>query len=433
MHYLDLNHSIHYSSIQLNDPLNDFEDGEISLNQMEEGEVEDYNQKTDAKVEAIRSGYQEIVKEFTKRKSSKNTLQKIWNVLFEKNIFPQNLMQMIQEAADSEKNIYFPIKTQKETYYLGFDKKTQKVELLLLGELIGKGSFSKVFAIQNIFNCTQEVIKEASSTVKARKEVEHSYKLLTNLHSQGRLWGIQAPDRCIGYFKIDAKQISFGSITEKYDTDYMNHIKQEVSSYQERLTEMHQLLGGLKLLHESGHVHGDLKPDNVLLQLTQEVLNLADFGGARQVEPPIPIHTLKAYSRSFTPHYCSPNDFTWANKLAALGEYKELVELEKKRDVFSIGYILYMALENKEPFDKYTKDEFHFPVLSSFQPFKNKIPTDLKNLIQQMLHADYRKRPTSTEVFEKYKAFLEKNHSTELFQINQRIFKDYGGASFTLF
>ena len=50
---------------------------------------------------------------------------------------------------------------------------------------------------------------------------------------------------------------------------------------------MHQLLRGLAYCHSKKSLHGDLKPENLMLDSTKLLLKLADFGSARAFGVPL--------------------------------------------------------------------------------------------------------------------------------------------------
>jgi serine/threonine protein kinase len=46
---------------------------------------------------------------------------------------------------------------------------------------------------------------------------------------------------------------------------------------------IYQILKGLKYLHENNVIHRDLKPGNILMDITQKHFKIADFGVATEV------------------------------------------------------------------------------------------------------------------------------------------------------
>jgi eukaryotic-like serine/threonine-protein kinase len=90
------------------------------------------------------------------------------------------------------------------------------------------------------------------------------------------------------------------------------------------------VLEGVQTLHRIGIVHRDLKPENVLMD--HQIPKISDFGLARS-------HRLKPITQSIdvkgTPHYMSPEQFT------------DFKRADQRADVFSLGKILFEAVEGK--------------------------------------------------------------------------------------
>ncbi|MCB2216944.1 MAG: protein kinase [Desulfobulbaceae bacterium] len=90
------------------------------------------------------------------------------------------------------------------------------------------------------------------------------------------------------------------------------------------------LLTGVIALHDSGIVHRDLKPENILMD--QDTPKIADFGLARS-------HSLQPVTQSMdvkgSPHYMSSEQFF------------NLKRADQRADVYSLGKILFEAIEGK--------------------------------------------------------------------------------------
>ena len=90
------------------------------------------------------------------------------------------------------------------------------------------------------------------------------------------------------------------------------------------------VLEGVLALHRIGIVHRDLKPENILMD--HQTPKIADFGLARS-------HRLKSVTQSIdvkgTPQYMSPEHFS------------DFKRADQRADVFSLGKILYEAVEGK--------------------------------------------------------------------------------------
>ncbi|MGH8217809.1 MAG: protein kinase domain-containing protein [Steroidobacteraceae bacterium] len=100
------------------------------------------------------------------------------------------------------------------------------------------------------------------------------------------------------------------------------------------LRYLEQIARSLDVVHTAGIFHRDLKPPNVMLRETDEVV-LIDFGLARNVQGELAI-TRKGVLRG-SPYYMSPEQ--------ALGE-----KLDARTDLYSLGIIFYEMLTGKKPY-----------------------------------------------------------------------------------
>lgn len=99
------------------------------------------------------------------------------------------------------------------------------------------------------------------------------------------------------------------------------------------LRYLEQIARGLHVVHEAGITHRDLKPPNVMLRESDEIV-LIDFGLARTA------NTLQSTRKGVlrgSPYYMSPEQ--------ALGE-----ELDARTDLYSLGIIFYEMLTGRKPY-----------------------------------------------------------------------------------
>jgi tetratricopeptide (TPR) repeat protein len=143
----------------------------------------------------------------------------------------------------------------------------------------------------------------------------------------------------------------------------------------EALDIVHQVASGLGKAHESGIVHRDIKPGNIMLTRDGHV-KLVDFGVAKLTGQTA---VTKTGARVGTVGYMSPQQ--------ALGE-----ELDPRSDVFSLGVVLYELLAGHLPF----RGEHEAALLYSIvhedsQPlsvYRSNVPEDLQQVIDRALQKE---------------------------------------------
>jgi eukaryotic-like serine/threonine-protein kinase len=102
---------------------------------------------------------------------------------------------------------------------------------------------------------------------------------------------------------------------------------------EDTLRYVHDIAAALRVVHEAGILHRDLKPPNVMLRDNDEVV-LIDFGLARQMDG---LRSTRIGMVRGSPYYMSPEQ--------ALGE-----ELDVRSDLYSLGVIYYELLTGKKPY-----------------------------------------------------------------------------------
>jgi serine/threonine protein kinase len=124
-----------------------------------------------------------------------------------------------------------------------------------------------------------------------------------------------------------------------------------------------RLLAGLNYLHANGVIHGDIKPQNVVLQPESHGAIMIDFG-LSMVKP-----TGKSHNIGFTNHFSPPEQLS--------ADRKPLIP---ETDLYSLGMTMLYALTGK--------------MATRNDPMPRNVPKELWNFIQRLTNPDIRLRPS---------------------------------------
>jgi len=186
---------------------------------------------------------------------------------------------------------------------------------------------------------------------------------------------------------------------------------------------IHKLLEALKVMHDLGVIHFDLKPENVgFLDENHTKICILDLGISDKVNE----KTNSIKSRGGTPGYMSPESIRKEQCTAAT-------------DIFSIGVIVYECLYGFGPFDGPTATYPESTFANTFKGFsddhfKNKrakkhvVSDDAKNFIKICLSPDPQSRPTAVTAlkhrFTEYNLTHERIQTIDLQEIIPYKFDD---------
>lgn len=281
-----------------------------------------------------------------------------------------------------------------------------------LGNIIGSGTFGKVYVISNADETKSYAAKIFKNNIQydfhqLRREVE----ILSKLNHPAILQFITFGQH---NFKKKIKPVLVTELAQKKTLcDIINDERLSLASEQWTLTQklivIYGIASAMAFLHENRIIHRDLKPDNILMD---ENFNpkVADFGLSKvlhQNEDSISMQSMSGVKG--TPMYMSPEALT-------KGEYT------KEGDVYSFAMIAYQIMTSERLLNDKNIATFSDRIQKGERPqFSVPIPHPFKELIESAWSQNPADRPTFSEIVEQ----LRTNESFITDEIDQDQFLDY--------
>jgi serine/threonine protein kinase len=164
-----------------------------------------------------------------------------------------------------------------------------------------------------------------------------------------------------------------------------------------------EIASALSFLHGIGIVHGDMKPENLMLsseKATSSAIKIVDFGCAQVTVEDAPLLDSKSKGTANTPAYCPPE---------ILDKNRKSDRIEPAFDMWALGVILYIMLTGVHPFDLYgnaSDDEIESQILSRHTPPLRNSPmtahlsNDAIEVIEKLINWDPDQRTAALELLQ---------------------------------
>jgi len=167
------------------------------------------------------------------------------------------------------------------------------------------------------------------------------------------------------------------------------------SSFESVLYTLLDVAKGALYLHQHQIIHGDIKPDNILLKADATsrmgwTAKISDFGMSTKLEPTA---SHASNHRLGTPFYCAPEVATDGHTT-------------KASDVFSFGVVMSELCSGAPPFQKAQGDS-NFEINPAFPYFPSYVPGALKDLALRCMDANISERPNFVEIVSSLQAMEE--------------------------
>ena len=203
---------------------------------------------------------------------------------------------------------------------------------------LGEGAFGAVYLATERRTGDKVALKKIPKMFTDDASFQNEVSALTRVRSNGghpHICSIKEIFEDEKYYHLLLDLVSGGEMFEHL-------IKMGAYSEQDASRLVKEVADALAFLHGIGIVHGDLKPENLLLSTTRtedSTIKLVDFGCAL-IRSDDGKSIISRSSSAMTPAYCPP----------------EVLENEKdpitpQMDIWGLGIILYIMLTGLHPFD----------------------------------------------------------------------------------
>lgn len=240
-------------------------------------------------------------------------------------------------------------------------------------KLIGKGHFGEVYECVHNLDRSKYAVK----LIQAHKQRPHS--VTRGLAEARALAAIEDTRYVVRYHSVWLEKNSLYIAMELCQATLTACVQAAGTTEELMQKVLHDVLKGLKMMHQRGRVHLDVKPDNILLGQNGR-FKLADFGLSRVVAEKA-ADILEGDARYLAPELLN-------------GLMRSPIDLDlPKADIFSLGASLLELLRqsrlpnNGPEWHSIRNDEFQLPSCSQ----------ELSELITLMLARNPEQRPTAEQ------------------------------------
>ena len=247
-------------------------------------------------------------------------------------------------------------------------------------QLIGKGNFGSVRLVQSKKNhnlyALKEIIGKDNTSINEIKTVLREIKLLEKLDHPN----------IIKHYTSFSENDNFYILNEFIEGGNLEDFAKEKVIDEKLIYELLiQCLSALYYLHEKVNIiHRDIKPDNLLLDINNNI-KITDFG-ISAIDRADATETVKFHGTKR-----GPLDFA-APEVLKGGKYNY------KCDIYMLGLTFFYIMSKKMPEERIKFKNQIFDIKNPEAVLPNKYSTELRNFIKSFL-ASPEKRPTSKDAY----------------------------------
>jgi mitogen-activated protein kinase kinase kinase len=154
------------------------------------------------------------------------------------------------------------------------------------GEMIGKGTFGKVYLGMNMTTIELIAVKQVEVNPRATgAEKERMKEMLRSLDVEIEMMESLEHPNIVTYLGSEKSEMSMSIFLEYVPGGSIGSVLRKHGKFEEPIVSSltRQTLDGLAYLHDEGILHRDLKADNILLDLTGAA-KISDFGISKKTD-----------------------------------------------------------------------------------------------------------------------------------------------------
>lgn len=244
-----------------------------------------------------------------------------------------------------------------------------------------------------------------------RNKCDNHFKKYSALYSQ-IYSGCGPTSACVPIEDYFRDGVFYYTVYRKINADSLTLTEIAVLPEQEKYKLLLQLVLGLKPLHSLGVIHGDLKPDNILIQREGDgwKIMLIDMNDCYPVGNPNPPQEVIG-----TPDYYSPELYKY--NTYEIEDPEDPVEtalvesmakdLTTKSDIFALGVIFCEFFTGKRPIIDAEDVNYHYDAANKgIIKFPTSVPAKFAALLAKMLDKDHNNRPSITQLGDEIKKLI---------------------------
>ena len=254
---------------------------------------------------------------------------------------------------------------------------TTKIKFYKYGRLLGKGAFGKVNLCLHVLTgrlvAIKSINKEKIINDRQKQKIRLETKIMKRLSKSNNIVKIFETYETKKHICIVMEYICAG--------DLLNYIKKR-NKLQEPVAKFifKQIILALKFIHENNIVHRDIKLDNILIDLDNNI-KICDFGVSKIINKGDIM-----LEQCGTPAYIAPE--------ILLNKGYEGFGV----DVWSAGVVLYAMLSGTVPFKGNDIKELHNLITTGNYPKIKDISKEASHLISSIFEVDPTKRITTEDI-----------------------------------